>query len=149
MIKLTAKGKLISDSLAANLQKQTKDAVEIATKDFIVSLKDRTMGGVGYDGRSFGKYSPGYAAFRKEQGRTTSPVSLFFDGEMLGAIKSKVTQVAKGFVSIISFATTLANDKAYNIMTYQKRKFFGISDQERTEFNRRVQEIINLKEANK
>lgn len=147
--KVSAKGKLISDSLQQNLEKMVESAVYEATGDLITQLKERTSQGVGYDGSSFGKYSKQYAAFREEHGRRSSPVNLFFDGEMLRSIKHKVKKISSGFQAIVYFASTLANTKALNIQFNQNRRFFGMSTDEELNFRKRVNDLIDLKEANR
>jgi len=92
----------------------------------------KTAQGVDVDRDPFYPYSQKYALFRQAAGRPTARVDLFFSGEMLSSIKTKVT----GREGTLFFADNESREKAYQLQEegvrrktgkVVKRQFFGVS----------------------
>lgn len=116
----------------------------------IGQIEIRTRRGRGFDGSSFGRYSPGYAKFRRKRGRRTAPVDLDFTGRMLASMQSSVRRTTRGLSGEIFFNSAKEAAKARGHMTgrlgkrgrTQPRKFFGISRNRREILTERVRQEL-------
>jgi len=124
--------------VAKNFEKQVREhplQVKTAlgrTAEFLIGLiKQRTLRGKDYQGRSFPPYTNVYKEFRQQTGRQTQFPDLNFSGQML----SSITQKSEPDYAVIYFANKFQNVKA--IGNQKKRKFFAIGSQE-------IQPILNV-----
>lgn len=124
--------------VAKNFEKQVREhplQVKTAlgrTAEFLIGLiKQRTLRGKDYQGRSFPPYTNVYKEFRQQAGRQTQFPDLNFSGQML----SSITQKSEPDYAVIYFANKFQNVKA--IGNQKKRKFFAIGSQE-------IQPILNV-----
>jgi len=87
---------------------------------------ERTLRGIGADGKQFEKYSPKYLEKRLKAGRGSS-VNLSYEGLMLSDVSNKV----EGNRAIVYFPSDKENIKAYGLTHGKKpRKFFAIGQAE-------------------
>jgi len=109
------KGKELSDSIKMALLRTGLVGLNI--------IEARTSKGTGFKGGAFKKYSPAYAAFRAEKGRSTKP-DLRFTGQMMGAM----TVRANSKEAEIFFTRAQESKKA--AMNNKIRPFFGFDRSE-------------------
>lgn len=97
-------------------------------------IQTRTRKGLNADGMPWpGKranYSKGYAAYREERGRTTSPVDLWFTGDMLKSIQTTIRQEASKLIGVLYITANQTEKVRQN--EAQGRKFFGLSAEQVT-----------------
>lgn len=105
-----------------------------AAKIIHTGILERTAKGVDADGKTFPAYSEKWAAIRRERGRPTSKVDLFFTGQMIGAITQRVVS---GNEAQIFFVDTQQAAKAHGHTTGwrgkkpgKERRFFAAGDQD-------------------
>ena len=91
------------------------------------TIKKRTMEGVDVDGSLFAPYSPSYALFRREKGRSTK-VNLFFTGSMLSSMtwSSNKNEVRVYFLNTSDSSGSSNPKKAFFLN--QSRNFFALSE---------------------
>ena len=123
------------------------DLLELAQRVH-TNILTRTADGKDADGMPFSPYSPSWAKIRKEKGRPTEKVDLFFSGHMLGAITSKIQK--KG-TALLFFADAQQAAKAHghisgwNGKSDIKRKFFALGKDDENDLGKWVEEILGRK----
>ena len=108
----------------------------------VANIKVRTGEGKDVDGNAFEPYVPSYAAYRKEQGRPTSPVDLFFTGTMLNSLTYEFdrNRVRAFFMPVQDKFGTPSPIKAYSLNI--KRRFFGFSKKDVQDIREIAQQYI-------
>ena len=106
-----------------DINQSVKRALSITALEGINIIENRTQRSVGFKGGRFTKYSPKYARFRRQEGRTTKP-NLDFSGKMLGSMTSKANnREAKIFFTRAAEAKKAAGNN-------KLRPFFGFNRSE-------------------
>lgn len=105
----------------------------------------RTASGRGVDGRLFEPYSPKYRLFRMEKGHPVNVVNLFFHGSMLSSLTHTVFNDRVELFFMNTYGKTPRGD-ASKISNPQKafflnqdRRFFAISEKERSDISHMLQ----------
>lgn len=113
----------------------------------VTELKVRTVGGKDMFGKAFDGYTEAYAKFKSGSGTVKNKnksarganVNLIFGDHMLQSITSSVELVGGELVGIIAPAA----DQAAKVKGNQeKRKFFGLSNEQRERLTNRIKERI-------
>lgn len=91
------------------------------------AIKKRTMAGVDVDGSTFIPYTPSYALFRQEKGRSPR-VNLFFTGSMMSAMtwSTGINEVRAHFLNTSDLSGAKNPSKAFFLN--QDRNFFALSE---------------------
>ena len=112
-----------------NVSQSVKRALSITALEGINIIENRTQRSVGFKGGRFTKYSPKYARFRRQEGRTTKP-NLDFSGKMLGSMTSKANnREAKIFFTRAAEAKKAAgNNKLRPFFGFNRREEKKLSD---------------------
>lgn len=105
--------------------------------DEAARIVTRTRKGVDVDGNPFADYTPRYAKSRRRKGRKVSPVDLTFSGDMLNAITTEVREEPGKTVGTIFFNSAREAGKARG--NQEKRRFFGLSDEQVERIKKRLQ----------
>lgn len=94
----------------------------------MTQIKKRTLAGKDADNHLFEPYSDKYALFRREKGRPTGKVDLFFSGSMLGAMTSDVDsrEIRIYFMNTSDSKNSRNSLKAFFLN--QRRNFFALSE---------------------
>lgn len=124
--------------LGSQFSKDIAKGLQATSKRGIGMILDRTAKGKGYL-YAFPSYTPKYALFRAEKGRSTKP-DLNFSGKMLGSMKSKLIKpemTAEIYFSRLAEAKKAA---ANNV----KRPFFGFNNREKNYLRRWFYKYLNL-----
>lgn len=103
-------------------------------------ILERTAAGKDWEGAPFRPYSKSWAQFRKEHGRSTNVVNLFFYGNMLGALTYRVD--SKGLQTKLFFASAEEAQKAQENEALG-RKFFAINDEDKQHIMKMVRTSLN------
>ena len=115
---------------------------EIATF-LITSIKLRTAKGKDVNDDDFDPYSKKYAMFRANKGHPINKVSLFFSGSMMSSMDYKATsdKATIYFLNTEDRTGTSNPNKAYWLN--RKREFFALSDEDITEVENMVSDVID------
>jgi hypothetical protein len=111
-----------------------------AVQEEVTRMSARTRSGNDINNQAFTPYTPGYAAFKKKKGRSSSPVDLTYKGSMLRAITQKVFKQGGSLVAEVFFNSALESKKAEGNL--KKRDFFGFSDEQFERIKRKIVEAL-------
>lgn len=94
----------------------------------MTQIKKRTLSGQDVDGHLFKPYSDKYALFRREKGRPTGKVDLFFSGSMFSSMTSNIDSRE---IRIFFMNTSDRNNSRNPLKAFflnQERNFFALSE---------------------
>lgn len=129
---------------ADRLTKQILDAREkefvAACQSELAKIKERTLAGKDYAGKTFEKYSEAYAQKRREEGRRVYPPDLTITGQMLDALK--VNFVKLGAASLLAefyFEGAFNANKAF--WNNARREFFRLAKEQIARIDNRLRRV--------
>lgn len=124
--------KVVKDRLEA-----MTDRLEVALADEATRIVIRTRKQLDVDGNQFDPLSPKYAKYKAKKGRKPEP-DLTFSGNMLNAIQTRVEKTQDGATGTIFFGSAREALKAAG--NQQRRKFFGLSDEQVARIKKKLTE---------
>lgn len=126
-------------SLIGDILKRQKQALAEAISDAKTEIVARTSSGKDVTNKTFAKYTPQYADFKKSKGRKISPPDLTFTGEMLSSMRTAIYtgDTDKNITqAVISFGDSKNGKKALGNM--KKRNFFDLSEKQIEKIKKRI-----------
>lgn len=149
-IKISATGQLLSPNFSENFKEQVRKGLTELAGEAKNEIVKRTLASKNIDDQQFEKYSKGWKEVRDKAGLQLHPPNLSFTNQMLKGIEiaPQVKESAGKFSIEIGF-NALAQKKAELVQKIKNYQFFGFGTRLKSYIDRRVKQIIDLKEANK